>query len=74
MDDRCGTCRYWHERRSETEIRHGECRRFPPVLWASDIRQHAGALGWTLPRVLEHHWCGEWSSLEVAEALAEGDG
>ena len=59
--DRCSSCAFWWTERLVPDVSHGQCRRFPPELFA---RQRLGRVktpgraAW--PDTARDHWCGEW--------------
>jgi hypothetical protein len=57
----CSHCLYWREKTGEAdEVRWGECRRYPPTLFAA-TDENGDQIPWPMQTQTEpEDWCGEF--------------
>lgn len=60
MEPCCGNCRYWNNASGEPPEKKACCRRYPPVVPATDGAVIESHFVGVFPVVYADNWCGEW--------------
>jgi len=57
MEQRCETCRFWHEplQHIDDDYFTGQCRRYPPIVYSIENEMQQAR-----PFMPEYDFCGEW--------------